>query len=279
MKTIIYSTLFCSLIAYILTGCSNNTTSADGSLAADSVAISITQSADSALYALDKRNQCTIKCAFKASYPSDKALHKVFAQAILETPDSLQFSEAINNYAKMIVEQYTSQNSNQMDSIESECASIDPLKRFECNIVITCLLNKNNLLTFSKKTTYVRNGRMAGANTSFYNIHLPDAKLLRASDLFVEGSMGEVGQLMRAKLLEQLNVQSEDNLVDFGYIALDNVVPNNNFYFGDKGVTWSFYPQEIAISSVGEPKITVNYSELRPFAAEGTVMSKLCSSF
>ena len=48
-----------------------------------------------------------------------------------------------------------------------------------------------------------------------------------------------------------------------------------NFYFDDKGVTWSYLPNELAVEAVGEPKITIPYSELASALCDDSIISRL----
>ena len=50
---------------------------------------------------------------------------------------------------------------------------------------------------------------------------------------------------------------------------------SRNFYFDDEGVTWSYLPNELAVEAVGEPKITLKYSDLEPSLCENSIIDRL----
>jgi hypothetical protein len=60
-----------------------------------------------------------------------------------------------------------------------------------------------------------------------------------------------------------------------GYFNVENIMVTSNFYFDDKGVTWSYLPNELAVEAVGEPRITIPYNELKDYLCDESVITKL----
>ena len=93
--------------------------------------------------------------------------------------------------------------------------------------------------------------------------------------IFKSSSLNDVCQLMKDKLMSQNNVKSEDELNDLGYYNLPNLSVSNNFFFTDKGITWSFEPNELAINAIGEPQISLDFSSLKPYFLENSIINNL----
>ena len=81
-----------------------------------------------------------------------------------------------------------------------------------------------------------------------------------------------MSQLLKEKLLKQLNVDDEDALTGLGYFNLDNITANDNFYFDENGVTWNYVTYEIACYSVGETQITLDYDALAGYITPKSVL-------
>ena len=84
----------------------------------------------------------------------------------------------------------------------------------------------------------------------------------------------ELSQLLKQQLLAQNNASGNEQLNDLGYFNVENITVSRNFYFDDKGVTWSFLPNELAVEAVGEPKITIPYGDLKPSLCENSILER-----
>ena len=82
-------------------------------------------------------------------------------------------------------------------------------------------------------------------------------------------------QLLKQQLLTQNNATGNEQLNDLGYYNVENITVTRNFYFDDKGVTWSFLPNELAVEAVGEPKISIPYGNLEPSLSEESIIQRL----
>ena len=76
-------------------------------------------------------------------------------------------------------------------------------------------------------------------------------------------------------MLKQNNVTGNEQLNDLGYFNVENITVSRNFYFDDKGITWSYLPNELAVEAVGEPKITIPYGELGDFLCDNSIIERL----
>ena len=77
-----------------------------------------------------------------------------------------------------------------------------------------------------------------------------------------------------AQLLKQNNASGNEQLNDLGYFNVENMTVTRNFYFDEDGITWSYLPNELAVEAVGEPKVSISYSDLKPSACDGSIISR-----
>ena len=93
--------------------------------------------------------------------------------------------------------------------------------------------------------------------------------------LFRDDAIADVCQLLKQQLLKQNNAVGNEQLNDLGYFNVENISVTHNFYFDDKGVTWSFLPNELAVEAVGEPKIFIPYDDLPDYLCESSIIQRL----
>ena len=129
--------------------------------------------------------------------------------------------------------------------------------------------------TFCKAELAAKNGKVTMSTHRYYNFDLQMMKLIEFSDIFIESSIDDLTSLIKSNLMKQLNVKTEDDVINMGYFNLDNLLANNNFFVGDRGLTWTFATYEIACYSVGETVITLDYETLKPYMLENSEVIKL----
>ncbi len=106
-----------------------------------------------------------------------------------------------------------------------------------------------------------------GSHDIFYlNIDRKTGKRVTASDVFVEGSIPEVVQLMKQKLLTDNQCETEEELQDkTGITLLGELFVENNFLLDTDGILFIFNPYEIAPYSSGTISIRLGFDVLKNY--------------
>ena len=112
-----------------------------------------------------------------------------------------------------------------------------------------------------------KDGEAATDAHHYINIDLATMSRVDVYDLFAEDALSYVSSLLKDKLLDQVGAKDEEDLIGQGYFNLDNIAVNNNFYFGNDGITWNYTTYEIACYSVGETQITLGFDALSPYVS------------
>ncbi len=103
---------------------------------------------------------------------------------------------------------------------------------------------------------YAYTGGAHGVTTHFYyNYDLETGQLLTEADFFVEG----YAEVLTPLLLENLAV-AEDVLADYD---TEKILPNNNFYLSETGITFVYNPYEIAPYAYGETEILIPWEAVQ----------------
>lgn len=229
---------------------------------------------------------CDMKVTVVSSFPQsfkDKATiaelqHLFNSNLLLDTTSSTSVKDAMKHYAQAIVSQDMPSSGGEAsassDSLNIDVDEID-IDRFEPRIVIKVVYNDNDLITFCKEETISKNGQNTSVSHHYVSFDLQQMKRVTLSDMFSDDSIDKLTAKLKDKLMDDKGASDEDELNDLGYFNLPNLSVNGNFFFTSRGVTWSYDPSVIAVASVGEPTINIDYDDLEPFFCDNSLLKRM----
>lgn len=120
----------------------------------------------------------------------------------------------------------------------------------------------SNIMSYGMEQ-YVYTGGAHGINNRFYfNYCLSSGKQLAETDLFVADYTESLMQILREQLVAQTDeLEQMEELYNSAYYV-DKIVPNNNFYLSQEGITYVFNPYEIAPYAYGSTEIFIPKAEV-----------------
>ena len=279
MKNKIAFLPFILLIALMSVGCGN--IAHHSLLKTDSVAMDTTSVVDNSSFKKSNGEKCNVSINATITFPKQfkdtadtRKLQQLFASLVLDASDSVSMDDAIGEYATAYLDQ-NAPNENESGEADADDEDYTDVESFEATIKVTPVYNKNGVVTFCKEETIKKNSKLTLRTHHYYSIDLEAMAQIVINRMFKNSSLNDVCQLMKEKLMAQNNVKTEDELNELGYYNLPNLSVGNNFYFTDKGITWSFEPNELAINAVGEPQISLDYSSLKPYYLENSILNSL----
>lgn len=267
-----------TVIVLIFSGCGglkNKTTE----LCTDSVALRTVNVIDTTSYMLGNALKCSVTAEAAITFPdgykdesSTVKLQSLFSSSVLEVNgDSIVLPEAFHRFAKNVLDQY----GEDVDEVEYDKDEHVVVYKYNSKTSIKPVYNKNGIISFCKEEVTRKNDKVTMNSHTFINISLNSMSVIELANLFPEESIGDVSDLLKRRLLQQLDAKDETDLIDMGYFNLDNLVANNNFSIGDEGITWIFGIYDIACYSVGETMITLNYEMLKPYMIENNEIADI----
>ena len=267
-------------ITAILFSCGKNskTNKGDGQPA---VMVKSKQLNDNSSFTMSNGERCTITADAVIDYPvsagegmSVDSLQRLFAAYVLESGDSLSLQEAMRQVVANSMHQYDFMQEpvNKDEADESE--DLTTLK-YATSTRITPIYNKNGVVTFERVDVVKKNDKVTSITHRYYNFDVETQTFIDVNRLFRDDAVADVCQLLKQQLLAQNNVAGNEQLNDLGYFNVENIMVTRNFYFDDKGVTWSYLPNELAVEAVGEPKITIPYGDLESSLCENSIIDRL----
>ncbi len=246
----------------------------------DSVAVNVTTLKDTTCFNLSQGGKCNILANATITYPdkfkdkiTTEKLQKLFADFVLDAGDSVSFDSAIKNYAKMVINQYGSEDSDA--PYDDEDCDDETVYRYNSDINISVVFNADNIITFCKEETVKKNGEVTMQTHNYYNFDLESMTLIDLPRLFKEESYDDITKLLKSNLMSQNHVKTEAELNDLGYYNLDNLTLTNNFFFTKDKIVWSYEPNELAIASVGEPQIGLSVESMQNYLCDNSVLLRL----
>ena len=238
---------------------------------------------DNSSFVTANGNRCTITAEATIDYPVAMAgggavdsLQRLFARYVLESGDSLSLKEAMRQVVANSMHQYDFVAEPVPDDEKMEVEESDALTvtKYATNTRVTPVYIGNGVVTFERVDVVTKNDKVASETHRYYSFDMESMSYIDVNRLFRDDAIADVCQLLRQQLLAQNNVTGNEQLNDLGYFNVENITVSRNFYFDDKGVTWSFLPNELAVEAVGEPKITIPYGDLKPSLCENSILER-----
>ena len=280
MKCTYFFVLFGLIITMMGVSCSSNTSPLVKG-AGDTVSVAVVKMNDTTSFKKANGEICHIYADATFSYPTSyvdkptlEKLQRLYAALILDAPDSLSLNDAMRMCVANSLHQYdmtASTPTELTDSVDSDSS----VKGYHTTTTVQLHYNSNDLVTFCRVEMVRKDTMVTSITHKFYTIDLKTMTAVGLDKLIRDDAQTQVTKLLRSKLLEQNRVESNDQLNELGYYNIDNLIVNSNFYFDANGVTWSYLPNELAVSAIGEPQVTLGYDALAPYVCEGSVLNRM----
>ena len=280
MKTKVYTLFILLSIIALLFSCGKlkSGKSNDGKPA---VILKTQQLSDNSAFTMSNGERCTIVADATIDYPVETtkgqpvdSLQRLFATYVLESGDSLSLQEAIRQVVANSMHQYDFMQEPVDKNEADESEELTTLK-YATSTRITPIYNKHGVVTFERVDVVKKNDKVTSVTHRYYSFDVENQTFIDVNQLFRDDAVAEVCQMLKKQLLSQNNATGNEQLNDLGYYNVENITVTRNFYFDDKGVTWSYLPNELAVEAVGEPRITISYDDLNDALCENSIIDRL----
>lgn len=244
------------------------------------VTLKTQQLSDKSTFKLSNGERCTIIADASIDYPvatiqgtAVDSLQRLFAANVLESGDSLSLQDAMRQVVANSMHQYDFMEEQTSDDEAAEGDEQATLT-YVTSTRITPIYNKNGVVTFERVDVVKKNNTVTSVTHHYYSFDVETQTYIDVNRLFRDDAIADVCQLLKQQLLKQNNATGNEQLNDLGYFNVENITVSRNFFFDDKGVTWSYLPNELAVEAVGEPKITLPYGELKDFLCDDSIIER-----
>lgn len=271
-----------TLCLMILTvSCSSNGSGLSGS-SVDTVTVATIKISDTTSFKKSNGDICAIYSDASFSYPTsyidDHSLEKLqhlYTTLVLDAPDSLSLNDAMHRCVSNSLHQYDLSKSEDDQLSDYNIDESEPFLTYRSSSTVQLHYNKNGLVTFCRIDVVKKDTTVTSVTHMYYTFDLKTMSRVTVSNIVRDETIPQVTALLRARLLEQNKVANNDQLNELGYYNIDNLIVTQNFYFDEKGITWSYLPNKLAVSAVGEPHVTLTYDELKPMACDLSIINRI----
>lgn len=134
---------------------------------------------------------------------------------------------------------------------------------------------QGDLLTYRIYFEEYTGGAHGTYHTSFLNINLNTLEILTLNDLFVGDYQEPLAKLICLQLMAQNNVSTREELENLGYGVIGDILPTENFYLDDKGITFFYNVYDISPYALGASSVTIPYSHIETLLSEHPILKQL----
>ena len=239
---------------------------------------------DKSGFTMSNGERCTILAEATIDYPVSArggaaidSLRRLFAAYVLESGDTLSLQESMRQVVANSMHQYDFMTEPISNDEAVEAAESDDLNtlKYATSTRVTPIYNKNGVVSFERVDVVKKNDKVTSVTHRYYSFDVETQTFIDVNRLFRDDAVADVCQLLKQQLLKQNNAMGNEQLNDLGYFNVENISVTRNFYFDDKGVTWSYLPNELAVEAVGEPKIFIPYDELTDYLCDDSIIERL----
>ena len=280
MKKNVFTLLILLSVTALLFSCSKTRSIKNGD-GKPAITVNTKRLSDTSGFTMSNGERCTIASEATIDYPVSTAdgaavdsLQRLFAAYVLESGDSLSLQDAMQQVVANSMHQYDFMNGPLSDAEQAEAAEGFATLKYVTSTRVTPIYNQNGVVTFERVDVVKKNDKVTSVTHRYYNFDVETQTFIDVNRLFRDDAIADVCQLLRQQLLTQNNATGNEQLNDLGYFNVENITVTRNFYFDEKGVTWSYLPNELAVEAVGEPKITIPYADLEPFLCEESIIER-----
>ena len=245
------------------------------------VTVKSQQLSDNSGFTMSNGERCTIIADATIEYPVTMvngspvdSLQRLFAAYVLESGDSLSLQDAMRQVVSNSMHQYDFMKEPVSRDEADESEEMATLK-YATSTRVTPIYNMNGIVTFERVDVVKKNDKITSITHRYYSFDTESQTYIDVNRLFRDDAVADVCQLLKQQLLAQNNASGNEQLNDLGYFNVENITVSRNFYFDDKGVTWSYLPNELAVEAVGEPKITIPYDDLKSALCENSIIERV----
>ena len=269
----------------LLTSCSKSSDSSKGD-GKPAVTVKSQRLNDTSSFTMANGEKCTIVAEATIEYPANAgngvpvdSLQRLFARYVLDSGDSLSLQEAMRQVVANSMHQYDFMEEPISDEVAAE--TVETTEENTSSILyttstrITPIYNKHGVVTFERVDVVKKNGKVTSVTHRYYSFDVETQSFIDVNRLFRDDAVADVCLLLKQQLLAQNNATGNEQLNDMGYFNVENITVSRNFYFDDKGVTWSYLPNELAVEAVGEPRIMIPYDDLKSSLCENSIIDRL----
>ena len=247
----------------LLSSCDSKTNRNYGALEFDSIPLNVTEH----LFADTAKPACNLVISLAyVKQSTDESLKDSLNTYFLATCLGNEFAgmtpqEAVQQYKEQYVKNYRNDLEELYQKEEEEFGDADQRAWYSYYKYVRSQAQfyKKNLLVYHTRYEEYTGGAHGIYMDSFLNLDLRTLSPIRLDDLFADNYEEALTDLLWNQLMADNKVTTRQELEDLGYGSTGELTPTENFYIGEKGLTFHYNVYEIAPYVMGGIEIELPY--------------------
>ena len=220
-------------------------------------------------FEVDTNPVCSLQINFV--YPvnyADKAILKLIQQQFVsdffcEQYATLLPEDAVEEYTNNFINTCREMENNFKIEMENHDMEMDEMWYVhEESATDAIVFNCNDLLSFVVSKEYYFGGAHGGHNHVNRVIDLKTGRRITEDIIFTDDYQDDLTKIIVDAIALSKNVEISE-LEDIGFFNLEEIVPNNNFYADETGITYTYNEYEIAAYVVGPVSVQIPYDKIQ----------------
>ncbi len=188
--------------------------------------------------------------------------------------DSMTPEAATEEYLKQYTDRYQSLSNMYYDEMSRLNGKPPMWYWYYMNNSNKILFQNDSLLSYAVEYSDYEGGAHGSYRITYTNIDLNELVTLTEEDIFVPGYYKPLTDIIIHNLMKDYDVEVADSLLMKGFFTVEDIVPNNNFWFNDEGIHYSYNQYEIAPYAMGVIDVTIPYPELNDILLPDCILAK-----
>lgn len=219
-----------------------------------------------------------LKIEYPSGYSDEAALKKLQEQIITsyfgEEYTGLEPQQAAEKYKDDYIVSYKELEESYNASGNSEENGGNAWMNYEQTSDSKPVFNKGGFLSYGINI-YSYTGGAHGMATYIYQVfNLKEMSQVKLSDIFEDRNLDNIATLIKQALARKTGTNGIAKLEEIGY-DVNAIVPTENFFVGDSGITWQYNNYEIGAYTMGSPQVMVDYKDLQIYVKEDSAIKPL----
>ncbi|NDV94672.1 DUF3298 domain-containing protein [Dysgonomonas sp. 521] len=189
-----------------------------------------------------------------------KEIQNIFACIIVGKPD---FRGTPHEAMNKVQADYTADAEELAGIHATEDSDFPHFSNYEYNRSSKISMETESLVTASIYDYTYTGGAHGLYGVSYYNIDKKTGTLIKEEQLFVPGYKDKLAVLIQNEISRRNNLHDDEEEIGL-LVDLQDVGPNDNFYFGNEGIVYVYNIYEITPYAQGIVEITIPYDQVTP---------------
>lgn len=137
------------------------------------------------------------------------------------------------------------------------------------------ILHQNDsIISYAVEYADYTGGAHGSYRVTYTNVDLNELVTLSEEDIFIPDYYNPLTEKIVNRLMKDHDVTEPDSLLRRGFFAVEDIMPNNNFWLNEEGIHYAYNQYEIAPYSSGVIEVTIPYSDLKDILLPGGIVSR-----